>query len=548
MPQIPAFLQPYLESEGDSPHADGDPQATPKAEKSKDQCEVRSEPSKIAQTKLASTEVPAATPDVGTLVQNSPSQSTKAVSMRSISKSDSSPTSDQVTEYTDLQQPAPKRPISSSVAFAHDQANPGPTQPYGNFQPMQQSFHSSELVYLPPPPQNDPIATHQALVPHGMLHYSDYGPPPPPPAPEPPQRVQYPPGSESKNRTENAMSLLNRVHYAMPDLHALLDSYHEIYGTLESREAQIRAMEAQRVAEKQQQEKRFVKLEREIESILNKHSAESSQLRMDVDSLDKKCKDLQDRLTSEEEANDEWQRITGNLRAEVKRAAKRHEEDRTTMTQKHSMERDQMSAEHRSKLRSLHDELQSNIRKAEASLSHKEAHFNRKFEEEKQKAEIAWSKQRRDVEESHARTQIDLEEKLEAKQKVVDEERRTYLQAREGWEREREAMIRRWDEERGVLRKTSEEQHKAFMAKHEREKNEMLKQVSQMQHRDEEDDSFVRLQKEIETLRTGWEADRFKFQRTTAEFRSTARTLNEQNSRLQRLTEAFSDGGDSRGK
>ena len=344
------------------------------------------------------------------------------------------------------------------------------------------------------------------------------------------------------------MALLNRVHCAMPDLYALLDSYHEICGVLESRESQVRTLEAQRAAENRQQEDRFVKLEEEMVSLSKKHSAERNRLRMEISVVDKKCKEMQGRLTAEEKSKDALEAINEGLRVDRRQLIKKYEEDKAAMIQKLSLDRDRMITEHRAKQRTSHDELQAHNRKAEATLAHQDAHLNRAHEEEKHRLEAMWTKQKREIEDRHEKLHMDLEDKLEAKQKILDEERRTYLQAREGWDRERETITRRWDEERTIMRKASEEQSKAITTRHERERNDILRQVSPMQQRSDKEDNILKLQKEVEMLRSGWEADKFRFQRTTAEFKSTARTLNEHNSKLQRLTEAFGDVVEVKGK
>ncbi len=99
-----------------------------------------------------------------------------------------------------------------------------------------------------------------------------------------------------------------------------------------------------------------------------------------------------------------------------------------------------------------------------------------------------------------------------------------------------------------MLRKTSEEQQKALSTRYEREKNDILKQVGQMQYRTEKDDTTLKLQREMEALRAGWEADKFKFQRTASEFKASARTLNEHNNKLQKLTEGLGDAMDVKGR
>ena len=544
IPRTPAFLQPYLESDGDLPGLIADSDATPKAEKSRDQCEVRDEPPKGTQSK---TEAPKIQPPPSDIelpkpTKNVPSEPNTAISVQASPRPGLPKTLIQETQYKDLHQPAPKHPIPSSLALVPEQSNPTHAYPYGNIVPGQPTFQSPQMTYLQVPPQPDPSTIHQPLGPQGVLYYSDYGPPPP--VPEIPYQLQHTQGDESRLANENPMALLHRVRCVLPDLSALLDSYQDIHSILESREIQIQNMEYQRTTEKQEQENRFAKLE----SMLKKHSTESNQLRLDISSVDKKCKALQDRLKTEEKTNDTLEATNESLRKEKRQMVTKHEEDKAIMTQQHSLDKDRMAAEHKAKQRVSHDELMAQIRKAEASLSLKEAHLSRAHEEEKQRLETAWTKQRRELEDRHAKLLMDLEDKLEAKQKVVDEERHTYLQARDGWDRERDGMMRRWEEERAIIRKTSEEQNKALMTKHEREKNDILKQVSQAQQRNDKEDSIHKMQREVEALRSGWEADKFRFQRTTADFKSTARTLNEQNSKLQRLTEALGDAVDVRGK
>ena len=344
------------------------------------------------------------------------------------------------------------------------------------------------------------------------------------------------------------MTLLNRVQCAIPDLYTLMDSYQDMCGLLEAKEAHIRKMEAQRVADQRKQGARIAQLEKDLESILNKHSAETNELKHEVSSTDKRCKGLQDRLTAEMRHSDALQASLESLRAEQKQAEKTHSEDKATLNRAFSHEMEKLAAEHKTNQRSMHEQLQAQMRKAEATFVYRLAETNRAHEEETQHLENRWTKQRRELEDRQTKAQRDLENTLEAKQKVVDEERRSYLQAKEGWEKERDAMRRRFDDERSVLQKASEEQQKALIARSQREKDDILRQHSQMQNRTEQEDSIHNMQREIETLRAGWDTDKFRFQRATADFRTTARTLNEQNNKLQKLTEVFTDTMDVRGK
>ena len=78
---------------------------------------------------------------------------------------------------------------------------------------------------------------------------------------------------------------------------------------------------------------------------------------------------------------------------------------------------------------------------------------------------------------------------------------------------------------------------------YQREKDSLLKQSTQSRNSSEAEDYVMGLHREIEHLKAGWSADSFKFQKATAEFKTTAKTLNEHNSKMQRLTEALGNGG-----
>lgn len=334
----------------------------------------------------------------------------------------------------------------------------------------------------------------------------------------------------------------------MPDLYTLLDSYQDMCGLLEAKEVHIREMEAQRVVDQRKQGARITQLEKDLESILNKHSAETNELKHEVSNMDKRCKDMQDRLTVEMKHSDALQATNESLRVEQKQAETRHSEDNAALNKEFSHKMDKLVAEHKTSQRAMHEQLQAQMRKTEATLAYRLAETNRAHEEETQHLENKWTKQRRELEDRQTKAQSDLENKLEAKQKVVDEERRSCLQAREVWEKEHDAMKHRFDDEYSMLQKASEEQQKALTARSQREKDDILQHYSQLQNRTQQEDIVLRLQREIETLRAGWDTDKFRFQKATADFKTTARTLNEQNNKLQKLTEAFADTMDVKGK
>ncbi|KAL2037658.1 hypothetical protein N7G274_009603 [Stereocaulon virgatum] len=547
--RVPLNMQAFLESDDDDcPTMSNESQLTPKPEKTKEQCEMKeTRPKALMQPPVSDNTTP-------TPVRKSSAESAKTTLSRSSSMTGppSVPRQDQQHKQPHQQDSKHMEPLGSGSASTTSAPSPAPAQPplYGMAPPSQQALLPSQLTYPHMPPPAVPSASPPSIPnipPPGLIYYTDYGPPPTQ-GQYPPQHFQYPPTMEPGVQHSNPMTLLNRVQCAIPDLYTLLDSYQDMCGLLEAKEAHIRKMEAQRVADQRKQDARIVQLEKDLESILDKHSAETNELKYEVSSTDKRCKDLQDSLTVEMRHSDALQESNESLRAEQKQAEKRHSEDKAALNRAFSHEMDKSAAEHKTNQRAIHEQLQAQMRKAEATFAYRLAETNRVHEEETQQLENRWTKQRRELEDRQTKAQRDLENALEAKQKVVDEERRSHLQAKEGWEKERDAMRRRFDDERSVLQKASEEQQKALIARSQREKDDILRQHSQMQNRIEQEDSILNMQREIETLRAGWDTDKFRFQRATADFRTTARTLNEQNNKLQKLTEVFMDTMDVRGK
>lgn len=319
--------------------------------------------------------------------------------------------------------------------------------------------------------------------------------------------------------------------------------HQETCGILEASQLHIRDQEARNAAEARQLESRIMQMEKEFNSMSKKHSTEITRLKLETRNVEKRCKELQQKLSAGGKHNEALQTVNEALRAEQKEAGRKHREYEAALNEAFQRDKDRMIVEQRASQRAMQDELQAQTRIAEANISKRLAEERRAHEEEMQTLETRWTRQKRELEDRQVNLRRDLENTLETKQKVVDEERRTYLQAREGWDKERETLTRKWEEERSLLQKASEEQRRILTVQYQREKDSILKQSSQSRNNNEAEDYILGLQREIERLKAGWGADSFKFQKATADFKTTARTLNEQNSKLQKMMEAFGHGG-----
>ena len=544
-PSVQHYLAPYCESAVD-PSDLASCQPTPRAEKFKEPVEAKPADTRPDPPKTSSV-VPSS--DTQALVPQSSSESVKGALSLPPSQPAPPPGGDQQEK---------KPPSLRSEDSKHDSRVRAPASeplPYGIAPSGEQFYYPPQFAYLPTPQAIGPAPVQHAPTSQALSHYSEYGPPSeqhppqivPPGAPQPPHPVYQGqwdrgPVSVGGRPDDSTMALLHRISCVIPDLHALMSLHHETCGMLEASQLHIRDQEARNAAEARRFEVRIVQMEKDLDSMSRNHSNEVTRLRLDTRNLEKRCKELQHKLTAGGKHNEALQAANETLRAEQKEAGRKYQEYEIALNEAFKRDKDRMIVEQRTNQRAMQDELQAHARIADANLSKRLAEERRAHEEETQTLENGWARQRRELEDRQAKLRRDLEDTLEAKQKVVDEERRAYLQAREGWDKERETLTRKWEEERSLLQRASEEQRKAMATQYQREKDSFLKQNTQSRNNSETEDYILGLQREIERLKAGWSADSFKFQKATTEFKATARTLNEQNSRLQTLTEAFGHG------
>lgn len=359
-----------------------------------------------------------------------------------------------------------------------------------------------------------------------------------PPSVNPPEK-SFPVERFDHEREDDSGNLLHRIQSAIPDLHLLLNRYQETSGQLEVRKSLIRETEAQKTAALRQKETYIERLGRELESVSSKHTAESTELRHEIGNMGKKQKDLEDDLFVEKKAKAELEAANRALRLEKETTERRLTEEKNNMARDIKLWREKEVVEHDYKLKALETELehQKQERQAEA------AEMTKHHAKEKEELQTGWFKQRQELEESHMRIRRDLETALEAQQRVAEGGHQNYMQDREAWNKERESLSQSWGEERAILGKGWEEQRKILAARHQSEKDEMHKkwQASQSRGNKLAEEENQRLQKDIEKLRAGWEADKAKFTKATGEMRSAVMKLNEENAKLQKLAEAFGE-------
>ena len=332
-------------------------------------------------------------------------------------------------------------------------------------------------------------------------------------------------GPQSQSPEDDAIDLLQRIQSAIPDLHTLVNKYRETSGRLGEREFRIKESEAQKTAVLKQKEAYIQQLVKELEAISTKHSAESSKLRLEIGNMEEKQKTLQDSWVAEKKSKGELEAAHRSLQTKLEQGERAMQEKEATMNRNVDLWKRKMAEEFSMKQRSLEDELRR-AQDSEAALQAQLGQVHKAHVQEKE----GLSRQRRELETSNTRLRRDLDDALEARKRDLEESHRKQQLNKEAW-----------DKERTVLGKGTEEQRKVLVAQHQIERDELEKtyRQSEARIRKQAEENATKLQNEVEKLRMGWDTDKTKFNKATAELRAAANKLNEENIKLQKLADAF---------
>jgi len=292
--------------------------------------------------------------------------------------------------------------------------------------------------------------------------------------------------------------LLQRISSAIPDICSLVEVYQQTCGVLSSRETQIFDLEEEKAAESERQGNRIEKLQSDIKSILKHKTEDIERLERENARMDKKNKKLNDSYLAETKLKEEAKAGAQAVQKALEHAELEYQQDKREMTHLFAEEKGKMISDHTHKERDLKDQMHTEARIAEATLSARVAEMTRKLESEKRTLDDRWIQHNCELEDKHTKSLREKDSTLSTKQKLLDDERQTYIRAKESWDREREAMTIRWDAERALLRKAAEDQKATLEAQHCREREEMRSSHNNelTQQNSETQKTITRVQKE----------------------------------------------------
>jgi len=267
--------------------------------------------------------------------------------------------------------------------------------------------------------------------------------------------------------------LLQRISSAIPDICSLVELYQQTCGLLRSRETQMLHLEEERAAESERQGNHIEKLQSDIKSILKQKTEDIERLERENAKMEKKNKKLNDSYLAETKLKEEARAVAQAVQKALEHAEMEYQQEKREMTHLFAEEEGKMISDHTRKERDLKDQMHAEARIAEATLSARVAEMTRKHESEKRTLDDRWIQHKSELEDKHTKSLREKDSTLNTKQKLLDDERQTYIRAKESWDREREAMTIRWDAERALLRKAAEDQKATLEVQHRREREEM---------------------------------------------------------------------------
>ena len=356
--------------------------------------------------------------------------------------------------------------------------------------------------------------------------------------PERPSSGNQPPG-------DDAVDLLHRVQNAIPDLHLLLTRYRETSGQLDQRENLIRQTEAHQSEALRQKEAYIERLGKELELESQKHSAERSTLRLEIEELEQKHRELQNNIAARMRSKDELE--DANQLLQEQNALLENQTQQALDAASKDLR--QVLEESNQKELSIREELRRKAQ-AEEELQTKILEITKAHVEEREHLKISWARERRDIEKGHTRARLELEKAYKSCQLDLEKSLRKEQEGRERMDEDRRGLAQSWDAERSKVSSTSEQRCKAPEVQQAWEKVDVqtklaLSQKERLKHIEEENTS---LKSEIEKLKAGWDGDKQKFDKVSAELRDISDRANHGNVNMQKRLDSFGDVTEFRGR
>ena len=348
------------------------------------------------------------------------------------------------------------------------------------------------------------------------------------------------PGPARSAIEDDPADLLQRIQGAIPDLQSLLHHYKETSGQLSDKETKLQATEAQKSETIRNRETQINQLSKELDEVKNKHHAECSKLRLELGNVEEKHKELQENLALEQKSKEEVQASLQTSATHIKEMQQKWENEKATLKQELTAKEKTMSDEYTAKQKVLEENSNHQTRDTEVTLQARLDEKDKLHQQEIGTFQLGEVRRKKSLVARHNSELQGLHDIIAQNKTARDESRTRHA---DSWSKEREELKLQWNQERINLGQGFEEDRRKLVEQHRTERNRMLDEhetllAKQKKESDYEKAELRKLTKRLEVRNAQLSED----------LQKSVTSLNEENSRLQKIADAFGEVTDLRSR
>ena len=355
------------------------------------------------------------------------------------------------------------------------------------------------------------------------------------------------PGPARSAVEDDPADLLQRIQGAIPDLQSLLHHYKETSGQLSDKETKLQATEAQKSETIRNRETQINQLSKELDEAKNKHHAECSKLRLELGNVEEKHKELQENLVLEQKSKEDVQASLQKSTTHVVEMQRKWENEKATLELEFAAKEKSMLDEYTAKQKVLEENRSHQTRDTEAILQARLDEKDKLHIQEISTFQAGEVRRKRSLMARHESELQGLHDTIAQNKKAREESR---IRHADSWSKEREVLELQWSQERISLGQDFEEERRKLVEQHRIERNRMQDEheTSLARRKKESEYEKAELQTKIKRLEARWEVETTRSARLSEQLKESLASLNEENSRLKKIADAFGEVTDLRSR
>ena len=355
------------------------------------------------------------------------------------------------------------------------------------------------------------------------------------------------PGPARSAIEDDPADLLQRIQGAIPDLQSLLHRYKETSGQLSDKESKLQATEAQKSETIRNRETQINQLSKELDEVKNKHHAECSKLRLELGNVEEKHKELQENLILEQKFKEDVQASLQTSAMHMEEMQQKWESERATLEREFAAKEKKMLDEYTAKQKVLEENNNHQSRHTEATLQAQLDEKDKLHLQEISTFQAGELRRKRSLVNRHDNELQGLRDIIGRDKKERDESR---VRHADSSNKEREVLKLQWSQERISLDQGFEEERQKLVKQYREERDRMQDEhaLSLVRQKKESDYEKSELQRVIKRLEARWDDETTRNAQLSKSLKESVTSLNEENSRLKKIADAFGEVTDLRSR